>query len=55
MVNWKKIAGRVLTVGVAVALLVFSITGNTPSWWEGALGMIAAVAAVVIGEWKPPA
>jgi len=53
--NWKKIAGRILTAAVAVAMVVFAIVGQVPTWWEGALAVIAAVATVVIGEWKPPA
>ena len=52
--NWKKIAGRALTVVVAAALLVFAITGTVPSWWEGTLGVVATVASILIGEWKPP-
>jgi predicted membrane protein len=52
--NWKKIAGRVLTAAVAVALAVFAIVGVTPPWWAAVLSIVSAVATVVIGEWEPP-
>ena len=53
--NWKKIAGRILTAAVAVALAVFAVTGQTPTWWAAALGIVSVVATAVLGEWKPPA
>ncbi len=53
--NWKKIVGRILTVAVAVAMAVFAIIGQTPTWWAGVLGLVATVATIVLGEWKPPA
>ena len=54
-VNWKKIVGRVLTAAVAVAMAVFAIVGQTPTWWAAVLGIVAVVATAVLGEGKPPA
>lgn len=52
--NWQKIAGRALTAAVAVAMLVFAIIGETPTWWAAVLAMLVPVANIVIGSWKPP-
>lgn len=52
--NWKKIAGRVLTAAVAVAMAVFALVGQEPTWWAAVLGIVSAIATVVLGEWKAP-
>jgi heme A synthase len=52
--NWKKIAGRVLTAVVAVALAVFAIVGQTPPWWAAVIALVVPIANVLIGEWKVP-
>lgn len=53
--NWKKIAGRVLTAVVAVALAVFAIVGITPPWYAAVMALAVPIINVLIGEWKPPA
>lgn len=55
VLNWQKLAGRILTAAVAVAMLVFTIVGQTPTWWASVLGIVSTIATVVLGEWKPPA
>ena len=52
--NWKKVAGRVLTAAVAVAMAVFAVLGETPTWWAAVLALLVPVANAVIGSWKPP-
>jgi len=52
--NWKKIAGRALSVVVSAVLLVFAITGVVPSWWPAILSAVGTIANVAIGEWKVP-
>ncbi|MBZ5672304.1 MAG: hypothetical protein LAO04_21605 [Acidobacteriia bacterium] len=53
--DWKKVVGRVLSLGAAAVLLLFAITGVVPSWWPGVIATVTAVANVIIGEWNPPA
>lgn len=51
---WQKIVGRVLTVAVNVALLIFTITGVIPTWWPMALAAVEMAASFILGGWKAP-
>ena len=52
--NWKKVLGRSLTAAVAVALAVFAIIGETPTWWAALMALAVPIINIIIGEWKPP-
>jgi len=52
--NWRKVAGRVLTAAVAVALAVFAIVGQTPPWYAAVMALAVPIVNVLIGSWEPP-
>jgi len=52
--SWQKTVGRILTAAVAVAMAVFAILGETPTWWAAVLALAVPVVNALIGSWKPP-
>jgi membrane glycosyltransferase len=53
--TWQKVAGRILTFGVAALFVIFAITGVTPTWWPAVLTTGSAIVSLLLGTvWKAP-